>query len=127
MALCVSHNLYILRINCNVLHLDVAPVYDLFAVLIHRGPSASSGHYIAVIKDPVTGATYKFNDTEVEKEKKFSLANEEDSGNDLFHTGRCRVVRVRLITESCTSVDEVLLYHLFFYNLLLPCVDDNSI
>jgi len=64
------------------MQLDVAPVYDLFAVLIHRGPSASSGHYIAVIKDPVSGNTYKFNDTEVEKEKKFSLANEEDSGND---------------------------------------------
>jgi len=59
----------------------MVPVYDLIAVLIHRGPSASSGHYIAVIKDPVSGITYKFNDTEVEKEKKFSLANEEDSGS----------------------------------------------
>jgi len=65
----------------------VAPVYELFAVLIHRGLSASSGHYIAVIKDPVTGVTYKFNDTEVQKEKKFSLANEEDSGIDSFHVG----------------------------------------
>ena len=60
--------------------LDVAPVYDLFAVLIHRGQSASSGHYIALIKDPVTGITYKFNDTEVKKEKKLSLANEEENG-----------------------------------------------
>jgi len=60
--------------------LDVAPVYELFAVLIHRGQSASSGHYIAVIKDPVTGNTYNFNDTEVKKEKKFNLANEEEGG-----------------------------------------------
>jgi len=67
-----------------VMQLDTVPVYELIAVLIHRGPSASSGHYIAVIKDPVTGTTYKFNDTEVEKEKKFSLANEEESGNGLF-------------------------------------------
>ena len=60
----------------------MAPVYDLCAVLIHHGPSASSGHYIAVIKDPVSGITYKFNDTEVEKEKKFSIANEEDTGSN---------------------------------------------
>jgi len=33
---------------------DVAPVYDLVAVMIHRGQSASSGHYIAKIIDPVT-------------------------------------------------------------------------
>jgi len=65
----------------------VAPVYDLFAVLIHRGPTASSGHYMAVIKDPITGVTYKFNDTEVEKEKKFNLAGEDDSGNQSFHAG----------------------------------------
>ena len=69
-------------IQCNVVWSDMSPVYDLFAVLLHRGPSASSGHYIAVIKDPVSGITYKFNDTEVEKEKKFSLANEEDAGNN---------------------------------------------
>jgi len=67
------------------MRLDVAPVYDLFAVLIHRGSSASSGHYIAVIKDPLTGVTYKFNDTQVEKEKKFNLTSEEDSGIDSFH------------------------------------------
>lgn len=57
-----------------------APVYDLCAVLIHHGQSASSGHYIAVIKDPVSGITYTFNDTEVEKEKKFSIANDEETG-----------------------------------------------
>jgi len=57
-----------------------APVYELFAVLLHRGPSASSGHYTAIIKDPVSGVTYKFNDTEVEKERKFSVAAEDDLG-----------------------------------------------
>lgn len=69
---------------CNMMQSDVAPVYDLFAVLIHRGQSATSGHYIALIKDPVSGITYKFNDTEVEKEKKLNLANEEDTGSDAF-------------------------------------------
>jgi len=73
---------------CDVMQSDVAPVYDLFAVLIHRGQSASSGHYIALIKDPVTGITYKFNDTEVEKEKKLSLANEEDTGCDAVLSGQ---------------------------------------
>ena len=68
-----------------VLQLDMEPLYDLCAVLIHHGPSASSGHYIAVIKDPVSGHTYKFNDTEVEKEKKFSIVNEEDPGSNLIY------------------------------------------
>lgn len=42
-------------------------IYHLFAVLIHRGQSANSGHYIAHIKDRITGRWFKFNDEEVEK------------------------------------------------------------
>ncbi|EFX64742.1 hypothetical protein DAPPUDRAFT_65946 [Daphnia pulex] len=61
----------------------VAPsslTYDLSAVLIHRGPSAYSGHYIAHIKDPVTGTWYKFNDEVVQKIEgtNFKLGIEED-------------------------------------------------
>ncbi|EFX68348.1 hypothetical protein DAPPUDRAFT_63211 [Daphnia pulex] len=54
--------------------------YDLSAVLIHRGPSAYSGHYIAHIKDPVTGTWYKFNDEVVQKIEgtNFKLGIEED-------------------------------------------------
>ncbi|XP_043919177.1 ubiquitin carboxyl-terminal hydrolase 48 isoform X3 [Protopterus annectens] len=55
-------------------------VYELNAVLIHRGVSAYSGHYIAHVKDTVTGEWYKFNDEEIEKMegKKLHLGNEED-------------------------------------------------
>ncbi|XP_073990020.1 ubiquitin carboxyl-terminal hydrolase 48-like isoform X2 [Rhodnius prolixus] len=42
-------------------------MYNLTAVLIHKGPSAYSGHYIAHICDQTTGTWYKFNDENVEK------------------------------------------------------------
>lgn len=41
--------------------------YKLCAVLMHRGQSAHSGHYIAQIKDRITGDWFKFNDEFVEK------------------------------------------------------------
>uniref|UniRef100_H3BXY1 Ubiquitin carboxyl-terminal hydrolase 48 n=1 Tax=Tetraodon nigroviridis TaxID=99883 RepID=H3BXY1_TETNG len=55
-------------------------VYELSAVLIHRGISAYSGHYIAHVKDAHTGDWYKFNDEEIEKMegKKLQLGIEED-------------------------------------------------
>ncbi|XP_061583963.1 ubiquitin carboxyl-terminal hydrolase 48 isoform X2 [Cololabis saira] len=70
--------------------LDMAPflegkqdqkcVYELSAVLIHRGISAYSGHYIAHVNDALTGDWYKFNDEEIEKMegKKLQLGIEED-------------------------------------------------
>lgn len=55
-------------------------VYELSAVLIHRGVSAYSGHYIAHVKDARTSDWYKFNDEEIEKMegKKLQLGIEED-------------------------------------------------
>ncbi|XP_076315892.1 ubiquitin carboxyl-terminal hydrolase 48-like [Tachypleus tridentatus] len=55
-------------------------LYDLSAVLIHRGPSAYSGHYVAHICDRVSGAWFKFNDETVEKMegKKLQLGTEEN-------------------------------------------------
>uniref|UniRef100_A0A670ZR19 Ubiquitin carboxyl-terminal hydrolase 48 n=1 Tax=Pseudonaja textilis TaxID=8673 RepID=A0A670ZR19_PSETE len=55
-------------------------VYELSAILIHRGVSAYSGHYIAHVKDPQTGEWYRFNDEEIEKMegKKLQLGAEED-------------------------------------------------
>ncbi|XP_042334853.1 ubiquitin carboxyl-terminal hydrolase 48 isoform X3 [Sceloporus undulatus] len=55
-------------------------VYELSAVLIHRGVSAYSGHYIAHVRDPQTGEWYRFNDEEIEKMegKKLQLGAEED-------------------------------------------------
>lgn len=80
--------------------------YELSAVLIHRGPSAYSGHYIGIlheqhcakfyeisffflfilrysaahIKDPISGTWYKFNDEVVQKIEgtNFKLGIEED-------------------------------------------------
>lgn len=59
---------------------DQRCVYELSAVLIHRGVSAYSGHYIAHVKDARTGDWYKFNDEEIEKMegKKLHLGTEED-------------------------------------------------
>ncbi|XP_049622832.1 ubiquitin carboxyl-terminal hydrolase 48-like [Suncus etruscus] len=42
-------------------------VYELSAILIHKGVSAYSGHYIAQVKDPRSGDWYKFNDEDIEK------------------------------------------------------------
>ncbi|ETE59587.1 Ubiquitin carboxyl-terminal hydrolase 48 [Ophiophagus hannah] len=59
---------------------DSVFVYELSAILIHRGVSAYSGHYIAHVKDPQTGEWYRFNDEEIEKMegKKLQLGAEED-------------------------------------------------
>lgn len=64
---------------------DQSCVYELSAVLIHRGISAYSGHYIAHVKDAHTGDWYKFNDEEIEKMegKKLQLGIEEDIGKFL--------------------------------------------
>uniref|UniRef100_A0A673HNN5 Ubiquitin carboxyl-terminal hydrolase 48 n=1 Tax=Sinocyclocheilus rhinocerous TaxID=307959 RepID=A0A673HNN5_9TELE len=55
-------------------------MYELSAVLIHRGVSAYSGHYIAHVRDAHTNDWYKFNDEEIEKMegKKLQLGIEED-------------------------------------------------
>lgn len=59
---------------------DSSAVYELSAVLIHRGPSAYSGHYIAHIKGKDNQAWYKFNDEEVEriKGRNLQLGSEEE-------------------------------------------------
>lgn len=40
-------------------------VYDLSAVLIHKGTAVNSGHYIALIKDENTGHWWEFDDEHV--------------------------------------------------------------
>lgn len=59
---------------------DKTAVYDLNAVLIHRGATAYSGHYVAHIKSNDSQAWFKFNDEEVEKIKgrNLQLGSEED-------------------------------------------------
>lgn len=54
-------------------------LYNLSAVLIHKGASAYSGHYIAHIRDSLSGVWYKFNDESVLKmEGKKLKLNDED-------------------------------------------------
>ncbi|XP_075869327.1 ubiquitin carboxyl-terminal hydrolase 48 isoform X1 [Nelusetta ayraudi] len=69
---------------------DQSCMYELSAVLIHRGISAYSGHYIAHVKDACTGDWYKFNDEEIEKMegKKLQLGIEEDIAETLKSQAR---------------------------------------
>lgn len=53
--------------------MDANAMYSLTAVLIHRGPTAYSGHYIAHIKDMDSRTWYKYNDEEIEKMKGSNL------------------------------------------------------
>ena len=57
-------------------------MYELKSVLIHRGPSAYSGHYVAHIHDAQSTSWYKFNDEVIEKMggKNLQLGNEEELG-----------------------------------------------
>lgn len=70
-------------------------IYDLVSVLIHRGPGAHSGHYVAVIKDCSTPATYRFNDEEVEKlaDDRFRLETEEDADGSKSSHKKPRAVK----------------------------------
>lgn len=66
--------------------------YNLSAVLIHRGPTAYSGHYIAHIKDNNSKNWYKFNDEDIEKMKgnKLQLGTEDDpEETGAKQKGRC--------------------------------------
>ena len=86
-ALQTQHNIAHVWLKCDLssplvqfLSPDGSAIYDLVAVLIHRGPSAYSGHYIAHIKHWKTDAWFKFNDEEIEKMsgKNLQLGNEEE-------------------------------------------------
>ncbi|GLI70002.1 hypothetical protein VaNZ11_014736, partial [Volvox africanus] len=43
-----------------------SPVYELVAILIHKGSQASSGHYVAHIKDQASGQWWRFDDESVD-------------------------------------------------------------
>jgi len=66
--------------------------YDLVAVLIHRGPSAYSGHYIAHIRDS-SSAWYKFNDEIVQKLEgpKLKLGIEDDDDQKKVNVAASKV------------------------------------
>lgn len=84
---------------------DQKCVYELSAVLIHRGISAYSGHYIAHVKDARTGDWYKFNDEEIEKMegKKLQLGIEEDIGETriIKDTSHCKPAETFSLRPVC--------------------------
>ena len=64
-------------------------IYHLSAVLLHRGLLASSGHYVAHIKDPTSNSWFQFNDevvAKIRKGKKLDLGSsnaDDDIWNDV--------------------------------------------
>ncbi|XP_041378372.1 ubiquitin carboxyl-terminal hydrolase 48-like isoform X2 [Gigantopelta aegis] len=75
-------------------------LFDLTAVLIHRGPSAYSGHYVAHIQDTQQETWYKFNDEEIEqmKGRHLQLGNEEEP-----HESSQKIPKNCKATKGCYS------------------------
>jgi ubiquitin carboxyl-terminal hydrolase 8 len=44
---------------------DAPPIYSLFGVSEHTGPTANSGHYTATVRNSVNGNWYRYNDSHV--------------------------------------------------------------
>lgn len=63
--------------------------YKLCAVLMHRGQSCFSGHYIAQIKDRISGNWFKFNDETVEKidSKNLKLGSDDTNSTESISKG----------------------------------------
>ncbi|KAJ3212499.1 Ubiquitin carboxyl-terminal hydrolase 48 [Entophlyctis luteolus] len=57
---------------------DLPAEYILSAILVHRGNSAYSGHFVAKIRDPKTHEWYEFNDEAVRKLKPTELDRDDD-------------------------------------------------
>ncbi|KAK0426078.1 hypothetical protein QR680_009529 [Steinernema hermaphroditum] len=53
--------------------------YDLCAVMIHEGPNTDSGHYYDVIKDPISGHWFTYNDKLVKETKCPGCSVEKDT------------------------------------------------
>nr|XP_024214128.1 ubiquitin carboxyl-terminal hydrolase 48-like isoform X2 [Halyomorpha halys] len=77
-------------------------MYNLTAVLIHKGPSAYSGHYVAHICDQLSGTWYKFNDEQVEKMEgnKLKLGSEEEDENGAKKPKQARVAKGFLASSN---------------------------
>lgn len=77
-------------------------MYNLTAVLIHKGPSAYSGHYVAHICDQLTGTWYKFNDEQVEKMEgnKLKLGSEEEDEDGAKKVKQARVAKGFLASSN---------------------------
>ncbi|XP_045805933.1 ubiquitin carboxyl-terminal hydrolase 26-like isoform X1 [Trifolium pratense] len=91
-------------------------IYDLSAVLIHKGTAANSGHYIAHIKDENTGQWWKFDDEVVTNLghspffKEASSSASKSAKNDVDHSN---LSEARVADSTFSSSDAyMLMYHL---------------
>lgn len=75
---------------------DEEVLYNLSAVLIHRGPSAYSGHYIAHIQDPSNDFWFRVNDEETEKmkAKKLQLENDDEWTGIIVAKTKCSQLEI---------------------------------
>lgn len=77
-------------------------MYDLSAILIHKGTAVNSGHYIAHIKDEKTGIWWEFDDEHVSK-----LGNHPFGERVSGSTGRpSQADPVNSLSSSKHAVDE---------------------
>lgn len=76
----------------------------MVSVLIHRGPSAYSGHYIAHIRDKEQNAWYKFNDETIDKmgAKSLQLGTEDDIGKYLIVISNYRNIASNSAEMNCS-------------------------
>ncbi|XP_028393956.1 ubiquitin carboxyl-terminal hydrolase 48-like [Dendronephthya gigantea] len=86
-------------------------VYDLAAVLIHRGLSAYSGHYVAHIKDKKSCVWYRFNDETTEKMKGKTLnLDVEEELHETMNGGGTAPKRPKLSKGSSSKDAYMLVY-----------------
>ncbi|KAJ4773009.1 Ubiquitin carboxyl-terminal hydrolase 26 [Rhynchospora pubera] len=56
--------------------------YELSAILIHKGSTVNSGHYVAHIKDELTGQWWEFDDEHVSELGSHPFGEKENNSND---------------------------------------------
>ncbi|KAK7260825.1 hypothetical protein RIF29_27123 [Crotalaria pallida] len=71
-------------------------VYDLSAVLIHKGSAANSGHYIAHIKDENTGQWWEFDDEHVTNLGRHPFGEEASTSTSIF-------VKTDVVHSNCSE------------------------
>eukprot|EP00879_Flechtneria_rotunda_P021061 GHRR01022187.1.p1 GENE.GHRR01022187.1~~GHRR01022187.1.p1 ORF type:complete len:771 (+),score=324.72 GHRR01022187.1:120-2432(+) len=80
---------------------EPAAVYELAAVLIHKGTSASHGHYVAHIKVPDTGTWWRFDDETAEDMGPQPTTHPADHGT----TAQTQTTATAAVDTSYTAAD----------------------
>lgn len=101
--------------------------YSLTAVLIHRGPSAFSGHYIAHIKDTSTNLWHKFNDENVDRLKGGKKLNLDSLSNDDFEIDMPKPAKAPKLKRNCHSSKDAYMLVYTRRESNLPQVGENQL